>query len=98
MAPGAGPDRRAVHLHQHAGCRQGPDPALQVRRHSLPADRPRAGQQIITGMPMYGNPLPWKTTELTPNIGKMDETDDIRPGMGWQGWPTCRSSSARAAC
>jgi hypothetical protein len=44
-----------------------------------------AGQAIITGMPMYGNPLPWKTTELTPNIGKIDSTDDMRPGMGWEG-------------
>jgi hypothetical protein len=44
-----------------------------------------AGQAIITGMPMYGNPLPWKTTDLTPNIGKIDSTDDIRPGLGWQG-------------
>ena len=44
-----------------------------------------AGQAIITGMPMYGNPIPWKTTELTPNIGKMDSTDDIRPGLGWEG-------------
>ena len=34
---------------------------------------------------MYGNPLPWKTTELTPNIGKIDSTDDMRPGLGWQG-------------
>jgi hypothetical protein len=44
-----------------------------------------AGQAIITGMPMYGNPLPWKTTDLTPNIGKIDSTDDMRPGMGWEG-------------
>jgi hypothetical protein len=44
-----------------------------------------ASQQIITGLPMYGNPLPWKTTELTPNIGKIDSTDDMRPGLGWQG-------------
>jgi hypothetical protein len=44
-----------------------------------------AGQAIVTGMPMYGNPLPWKTTELTPNIGKIDSTDDIRPGLGWDG-------------
>jgi hypothetical protein len=44
-----------------------------------------AGQAIITGLPMYGNPLPWKTTDLTPNIGKIDSTDDIRPGLGWQG-------------
>jgi hypothetical protein len=43
------------------------------------------GQTLISGMPMYGNPIPWKTTELTPNIGKIDETDDIRPGMGWEG-------------
>ena len=45
----------------------------------------RAGRAIIEGMPMYGNPIPWKTTELTPNIGKIDSTDDIRPGMGWDG-------------
>ncbi len=42
-------------------------------------------QAIIHGMPQYGNPLPWKTTELTPNIGKIDSTDDIRPGLGWAG-------------
>jgi Zinc carboxypeptidase len=44
-----------------------------------------SGQAIISGMPLYGNPIPWKTTELTPNIGKEDSTDDIRPGMGWEG-------------
>jgi hypothetical protein len=36
-------------------------------------------------MPMYGNPLPWKVTPLTPNLGKTDETDDMRPGLGWTG-------------
>jgi hypothetical protein len=36
-------------------------------------------------MPMFGNPIPWKTTELTPNIGKIHSTDDVRPGLGWQG-------------
>ena len=44
-----------------------------------------ATQQIVSGLPMYANPLPWKTTELTPNIGKIDSTDDMRPGLGWQG-------------
>jgi hypothetical protein len=34
---------------------------------------------------MYGNPLPWKTTSLTPNLGKIDSTDDMRPGLGWTG-------------
>jgi hypothetical protein len=40
---------------------------------------------ILAGMPMWGNPLPWKTTPLTPNIGKIDATDDMRPGLGWSG-------------
>ncbi|MEO8748545.1 MAG: M14 family zinc carboxypeptidase [Rhodanobacter sp.] len=42
-------------------------------------------QQIIDGMPMWGNPMPWKTTKLTPNIGRIDSTDDIRPGLGESG-------------
>jgi Zinc carboxypeptidase len=45
----------------------------------------RNAQQIINGLPMYGNPLPWKKTELTPNLGRIDETDDMRPGLGWSG-------------
>jgi len=42
---------------------------------------------IINGMPMnWGNPLPWKNTPETPNlVGKNDSTDDMRPGLGWQG-------------
>ena len=42
----------------------------------------RGGQAIISGLPMWGNPLPWKTTPETPNLGKIDETDDMRPGLG----------------
>ncbi len=42
-------------------------------------------QSIINGMPMYGNPLPWKVTPTTPNLGKTDQTDDMRPGLGWTG-------------
>ncbi len=45
----------------------------------------RNAQQIINGLPMYGNPIPWKVTTLTPNLGKTDETDDMRPGLGWSG-------------
>ena len=40
---------------------------------------------IVYGLPMYGNPLPWKTTSLTPNLGRIDSTDDTRPGLGWSG-------------
>ncbi len=42
-------------------------------------------QQIVSGLPMFGNPLPWKKTDLTPNLGGIDETDDMRPGLGWLG-------------
>jgi hypothetical protein len=45
----------------------------------------RGGQAIVSGLPMWGNPLPWKTTQETPNIGKIDSTDDMRPGLGWAG-------------
>ncbi|HEY2164375.1 MAG TPA: hypothetical protein VGH04_10305, partial [Gemmatimonadaceae bacterium] len=44
-----------------------------------------AGRAVIEGMPMWRNPVPWRVTELTPNLGKMTETDDIRPGMGYDG-------------
>ncbi len=40
---------------------------------------------IVEGLPMWGNPLPWMTTELTPNIGRIDSTADIRPGLGADG-------------
>jgi hypothetical protein len=42
-------------------------------------------QAIIDGMPMWRNPMPWKKTDDTPNLGRIDETDDMRPGLGWQG-------------
>jgi hypothetical protein len=40
---------------------------------------------VVSGMPMWGNPLPWKTTPLTPNLGTIDSTDDMRPGLGYAG-------------
>ena len=40
---------------------------------------------VIQGRPMYGNPIPWKKTELTPNLGGFASTDDMRPGLGWTG-------------
>lgn len=42
-------------------------------------------RQIIDGLPTWGNALPWKQTELTPNLGRIDATDDMRPGMGGSG-------------
>ncbi len=40
---------------------------------------------IVDGLPMWRNPMPWKNTPLTPNIGTWAQTDDIRPGLGFQG-------------
>jgi hypothetical protein len=41
-------------------------------------------QTIVAGLPMWRNPMPWKKTELTPNM-VVDQTDDIRPGLGLRG-------------
>jgi hypothetical protein len=41
--------------------------------------------QIIQGMPMWGNAQPWQKTALTPNLGRIDATADIRPGLGEAG-------------
>jgi hypothetical protein len=41
-------------------------------------------QSIVAGLPMWRNPMPWKKTELTPNM-VVDQTDDIRPGLGLRG-------------
>jgi hypothetical protein len=42
---------------------------------------------IVNGLPSaWGNPLPWQNTPETPNlVGKNDSTDDMRPGLGWEG-------------
>jgi hypothetical protein len=40
---------------------------------------------IVDGLPMTGNPQPWKKTEVTPNIGVQASSDDIRGGLELQG-------------
>jgi hypothetical protein len=42
---------------------------------------------IISGFPTgWGNAMPWKNSPETPNlVGQNDSTDDVRPGLGWQG-------------
>ena len=42
-------------------------------------------QRILSGMPMWGNAMPWQKTDLTPNLGRIDSTPDIRPGLGEAG-------------
>jgi len=42
-------------------------------------------QSIINGIPMWGNALPWEKSDLTPNLGRLDSTADMRPGLGYDG-------------
>jgi len=42
-------------------------------------------QSIVNGMPMIGEPLPWKATQKYPNIGAPDSTDDMRGGIELKG-------------
>ena len=43
-----------------------------------------SAQDIINGVPQWRNPMPWQKTDLTPNL-IIDSTDDIRPGLGYDG-------------
>jgi len=45
---------------------------------------------LVNGRPMIGPAIPWKKSAATPHLGKWDETDDVRPGMGFDGLSTLR--------
>lgn len=49
-----------------------------------PAKVPAAYGDIVNGM-APGPALPWKKTAITPNLGRVDSTDDMRPGLGIAG-------------
>ena len=42
-------------------------------------------QRLVDGTTTAGQPIPWKKSDLTPHLGLIDETDDVRRGMGYQG-------------
>jgi hypothetical protein len=44
-----------------------------------------SSQSIINGIPMWNNAMPWQKSDLTPNLGRIDSTADIRPGLGYDG-------------
>lgn len=47
---------------------------------------PSSANALSTLHGVSGNqPIPWKSTELTPNLGYNDETDDMRGGLELQG-------------
>jgi hypothetical protein len=43
-------------------------------------------QSHLNGIPATGKPLPYRKTPETPNLGAQDESDDIRGGMGMEGF------------
>jgi hypothetical protein len=46
---------------------------------------PGSAQRIVNGL-FAAEPVPWKKSDLTPNLGgSPDQTDDMRGGMGLQG-------------
>jgi hypothetical protein len=46
-----------------------------------------SAMDILNGTPMWGNAMPWKKSALTPNLEDSGSggTDDIRPGLGYDG-------------
>ena len=44
-----------------------------------------SSQEIINGLPKWGNALPWQKSEITPNLGLLDSTADMRVGLGYDG-------------
>ena len=45
-----------------------------------------SAQSIVNGMPMRGDPIPWKGSALTPAMANSpDQADDIRGGIGLTG-------------
>jgi hypothetical protein len=43
-------------------------------------------EALVNGIPRTGpDPVPYKKSELTPNLGVQDQADDIRGGMGFEG-------------
>ena len=50
-----------------------------------------SSSDILNGLPLWQNALPWQKTELTPNLGLLDATADTRPGLGYEGLAHLRS-------
>jgi hypothetical protein len=49
-----------------------------------------SAQAIVNGLPMNGPKIPWRRSAETPNLGGIDSTDDVRPGIGLDGMTALR--------
>lgn len=61
------------------------DPELRRSYDVLVMGRQRGDAMSLVRGLRADRPLPWKATELTPNIGRQDSTDDMRGGLGLEG-------------
>ena len=86
VAAGVRQGRDSVFVHQHAdgGCGEGDLRGKYDVIVFAPVGR-ASSAEIINGMPMWGNVLPWQKSEITPNLGLLDTTADMRPGLGYDG-------------
>jgi hypothetical protein len=71
------------------------DPNLNAKYDVILFPPSGNAQSIVQGMPMWRNPMPWKQTALTPNMGVWGQTDDIRPGLGLEGVQNIQNFVAR---
>jgi hypothetical protein len=66
--------RESLTLHQHPDRRLRTRSPQQVRRHHLRSGRLCVTTaEILNGLPMWNNAMPWQKTELTPNLGAIDQ-------------------------
>ena len=84
VAAGVRSGAGAVHLHQHAGRREGRRPQREVRRdHLWPGRARHRGDRQRPADVRQPDSL--EEDAQTPNLGSEDQTDDMRPGLGWTG-------------
>ena len=100
VAAGVRPPEDSLRLHQHAdGRRRTPTCASKYDVIVFAPGVRGNPQTIISGMPMYGNPLPWKSQPRSRRTwGRPMRPTTCVPASAGTVSNTCRSSSARAAC
>ena len=52
---------------------------------------PGGNQGVVTGLPLWRTPIPYRNSSETPNIGTWAQTDDTRIGMGLEGVTNLRT-------
>ena len=61
------------------------EPNLRAKYDVILMGPARGSASILQGIPKTGKVVAWKKTDITPNIGRQDETDDMRGGLEYEG-------------